>query len=174
MTTTVELLHDTWHPLDHRPPPEYIPPIWIGPHVGYRLIEGLRVLMRMPPVRGPQAFGNSWPTHGYDWADLLAQQEADEEEKRQNQSAQNRVWILPSSIEISRMEAAIGWPAHYLLELSQLLRTVQVVALVRARHGDLRRAARRLELPERLTRRWNHDGLDAIAAGLRRDNVPVF
>jgi hypothetical protein len=128
----------------------------------------------MPTVRGPQQFGNGWPSYSHSWEDLLAQLEADEEEKRREQNTQNRVRILPTSIEISRMEQAIGWPAHYLLALSQLLRTVQGVAIVRARHGDIRRAAHRLRLPERLTRRWNHDGLDAIAAGLRRDGVAVF
>jgi hypothetical protein len=51
---------------------------------------------------------------------------------------------------------------------------VQAVAAVRMRHGHIERAARRLRLPGRLARRWNREGLDLIAAGLRRDRVEVF
>jgi hypothetical protein len=35
-------------------------------------------------------------------------------------------------------------------------------------------AARKLGLPARLARRWNCEGLDLIAAGLRRNAVAVF
>jgi hypothetical protein len=35
-------------------------------------------------------------------------------------------------------------------------------------------AARKLGLPGGLARRWNGEGLDLIAAGLRRDAVTVF
>jgi hypothetical protein len=171
--TTSELLRD-WHPLDQTPSPEYVPPFWTGPHVGLRLVEALRVLFRMPPVRGPRAFGNHWPHYSHDWADLLAQEEADEQQKRSDANAQNRTRILPTSVEIMRMETSIAWPMTYLHELPQLLRTVQVVAIVRARHGDIERAARRLGLPGRLARRWNHEGLDTIALGLVRDRVWVF
>jgi hypothetical protein len=61
-------------------------------------------------------------------------------------------------------------PGH----VPQLLRTVQVVALARSRDRDIADAARRLPLPGRLARRWNCEGLDLIAAGLRPDAVVVF
>ena len=80
----------------------------------------------------------------------------------------------PSSIEIARMETVIVWPARYLGHVPQLLRSVQAVALARARDRDIAYAARRLALPGRLARRWNGEGLDPIAAGLRRDAVAVF
>jgi hypothetical protein len=72
------------------------------------------------------------------------------------------------------METAIVWPARYLAHVPQLLRTVQVVALSRARDRDIAHAARKLGLPGRLARRWNGEGLSLIAAGLRRDAVAVF
>ena len=72
------------------------------------------------------------------------------------------------------MEAAIVWPARYLGHVPQLLRTVQAVALACARDRDIALAARKLALPGRLARRWNYEGLELIAAGLRRDAVPVF
>ena len=40
--------------------------------------------------------------------------------------------------------------------------------------GILHWVAGNLRLPGRLCRRWNRDGLDMIAAGLRRDVVAVF
>jgi hypothetical protein len=72
------------------------------------------------------------------------------------------------------METAIVWPGRYLSHAPQLLRTVRAVALSRARDRDIAHAARKLGLPGRLARRWNCEGLDLIAAGLRRDAVAVF
>jgi hypothetical protein len=60
-----------------------------------------------------------------------------------------------------------------LRDLPQLLRTVQCVTVIRM-HGHIEQAARKLQLPGRFARRWNHEGLDLIAAGLRRDSVAVW
>ena len=89
------------------PAPDYVPPSWDGPHVGKRLVDGLRTLMLMPGVQGPRAFTNSWPLYAHDWADMLAQQEADEADKLQNQREANRTRVQPSSVEIAHMEQAI-------------------------------------------------------------------
>jgi hypothetical protein len=72
------------------------------------------------------------------------------------------------------MQTAIVRPARYLGHVPQLLRTVQGVALSRSRDWDIAYAACKLGLPGRLARRWNGEGIDLIAAGLRRDAVPVF
>jgi hypothetical protein len=91
-------------------------------------------------------------------------------------------------IEIAHMEQAICWPARYLHSLPQLVRTVQAVAAGRSRtvpgnlkdlrgpvgDCDMENAARRLRLPARVVRKWNGDGLDLIARGLRRDHVRVI
>jgi hypothetical protein len=61
------------------------------------------------------------------------------------------------------METAIIWPARYLGHVSQLLRD-----------HDIAHAPRKLGVPGRLARHWNCEGLDLIAAGLRRDAVAVF
>jgi hypothetical protein len=51
----IELLRE-WHPLDHTPAPEYIPPYWDCPHVGKRLAEALRTLRYRERVSvGPRA-----------------------------------------------------------------------------------------------------------------------
>jgi hypothetical protein len=165
---------ETWHPLDNVPAPEYIPPTWDGPHVGKRLVDGLRTLMLMPRVRGPQAFGNGWPKYTHDWADLLDQQEADAEQKQRDQREANRIRVRPSSVEIAHMEQSICWPARYLRSWPQLVRAVQAVAVARSRDRDMDHAARRLRLPGRVVRKWNGEGLAMIAHGLVADRVRIF
>jgi hypothetical protein len=172
---TDSILLIDWHPLTNSgPAPDYVPPAWDGPHAGKRLVEGLRTLMLMPTPSGPRMFGNHWPAYAHDWADMLAQQEADEADKQQAQHRQNRTRLRPSSVEISHMETAIVWPAHYLRLLPQLVRTVQMVAVSRSRDRDMEHTARRLRLPGHLVRRWNGEGLALIARGLLSDRVRVF
>jgi hypothetical protein len=160
--------------LDGGPSPEYVPERRDGPHVGKRLVEGLRTLTLMPMPRGPRASGNHWPAYAHDWADLLAQQETDAEQKQRDQREANRTRLRPSSVEIAHMEQAICWPARYLRQFPQLVRAVQAVAAGRSRDCDTDHAARRLRLPGRIVRRWNAEGLDLIAHGLRSDRVRIF
>jgi len=167
------ILLTDWHPLDHTPPPEYIPPSWHGPHVGKRLIEALRVLQLMPAPPGPQAFANMWPTYEHDWADRI-HYEDDPTWKVERSADRNRLKPRPTPIEIAHMEQAIGWPARYLFHFPQLLRTVQAAAVARVRHRDLSVVERRLQLPGRVVRRWNRESLDLIAVGLRRERVAIF
>jgi hypothetical protein len=72
------------------------------------------------------------------------------------------------------MELSICWPARYLRQFPQLVRTVQAVAAGRARDRDMEQAARRLRLPGRVVRRWNGEGLDLIARGLVGDHMRIF
>ena len=97
--------------MDGGPAPKYVPERWDGPHVGKRLTDGLRTLMLMPRVAGPKAFGGQWPAYAHDWADLLAQQEADAEQKQRDRREANRTRLRPSSVEIAHMEQTICWPA---------------------------------------------------------------
>jgi hypothetical protein len=162
-----------WHPLDHTPAPDYIPPQWDGPHVGKRLAEALRTLRHMPINGYPAGFTNSWPAILHEYADRTGYED-DPVWKAERAAESNWSRPRPSSIEIARMETAIVWPGRYLGHVPQLLRTVQAVALARSRDRDIAHAARKLALPGRLARQWNCEGLDLIAAGLRRDAVAVF
>jgi hypothetical protein len=162
-----------WHPLDHTPAPDYIPPQWDGPHVGKRLTDALRTLRYMPVNGCPAGFINSWPAILHEYSDRAAYED-DPVWKAERAAGSNWTKPRPSSIEIARMEMAIVWPARYLSHVPQLLRTVQTVAFARSRDRDIAQAARKLGLPGRLARRWNCEGLDLIAAGLRRDAVAVF
>jgi hypothetical protein len=132
------------------------------------------VLRRMPMNSRPREFGNAWPSYGIEFSD--ASLFADDPLWKADQAAAfNRIRPQPSAIEIAHMEAAIAWPARYLREFPQQLRTVGVVALVRSFHKNIEFAARRrLRTPARVVRRWNRESLDLIASGLRRDQVAVF
>jgi hypothetical protein len=124
------------------------------------------------PVNGyPAGFTNSWPAIIHEYCDR-ASYEDDPVWKRERAAESNWTKPRPSSVEI-----ALGRSSGrgcYLGHVPQLLRTVQAVALSRARDRDVAHVARRLRLPGRLARRWNGAGLDLIAAGLRRDAVAVF
>jgi hypothetical protein len=96
----------------------------------------------MPMVNGPRVFCDSWPAYAWEWEDLLAQQEANAEQKAKDLREQNRTRLLPSAAEIAAMETAIVWPARYLCEVPQLLHVVQMAAFGRSRDGDLEWAAR--------------------------------
>ena len=138
-----------------------------------RLAEALRTLLYMPMNGYPAGFTNSWPAILHEYSDRAAYED-DPIWKAERAAEANWTKPRPSSVEIARMETAIVWPARYLSHVPQLLRTVQAVALSRARERDVAYAARKLGLPGRLTRRWNREGLDLIAAGLRGDAVAVF
>ena len=146
----------------------------MGFHVGIRLVEAFQALRKLPVSQGPRMFGNGWPAYVYDWADQLAQQGSDEDQKKQTEIEQNRTRLLPSAEDIARMEHVIAWPARYLGSYPHLLRTVGICAIVRSQGRDLQHAARKLKWRFELTRLWNREGLDMIAAGLRRDQVQIF
>jgi len=126
-----ELLRE-WHPLDHTPAPEYIPRYWDGPHVGKRLAEALRTLRHMPINGCPAGFTNSWPAILLEYSDRTAYED-DPVCKAERAAESNWTKSRPSSTEIARMETVIVWPARYLGHVPQLLRTVQAVAVARAR-----------------------------------------
>jgi hypothetical protein len=99
-----ELLRE-WHPLDHTPAPEYIPPRWDGPHVGKHLAEALRTLRHMPINGYPAGFNNSWPAILHEYSDRAAYED-DPVWKAERAAESSWTKPRPSSIEITRMETA--------------------------------------------------------------------
>jgi len=160
-----------FNPLEDGAMDDVAPSIWTGPHVGKRLAEAMRTL-RLLPMRTIAGYSAAWPAYCYEFEDLLAQQERDELEKTIR--TQNRVRLLPSYSDVTRMEAAIYWPAQYLTRSDWLLRAVNAVALAHAMDHDAGWvAARRGGFAD--TWRANHDrGCEVIASGLRGELVPVF
>ena len=118
------IIDDSWHPLSGHKAPEYVPPMWIGPHVGLRLVEAFRTLQAMPVNGVPSGFVNSWPDYRLEWTDALAQAGADQEQQAGEAARRNWTRVVPSAEAITRMETAIVWPARYLAGAPQLLRTV--------------------------------------------------
>jgi hypothetical protein len=58
--------------------------------------------MLMPRVSGPQTFGGHWPGYAHDWADLLAQQEADAEQRQRDQREANRTRVRAAALDPKR------------------------------------------------------------------------
>src|SRR5262245_38116109 len=133
----VDEILEEWHPLAGTPAPEYVPTRWDGPQVGKRLTEAFRTLTRLPVANGPRFRSGYWPEMAKEWTDQLAELEADAAQLEVDARAANRVRILPSAAEISKMEAAISWPATYLAKTRPILAvSVQLVALWRSRERD--------------------------------------
>ena len=165
---------DKWNPLEHVTAAEYIPPAWIGAHAGLRLVEAFKTLAQVPASRGPASKSGWWPHYKTEWVDLLAREEADAQVKEDIARSINRVRIAPSAQAVSRMEAALSWPGRYLVARPLVLRVVQSVARFRSIGYETDKIAHRLHKSPPVLRRINRNGLDAIAAGLRRDDVAVF
>jgi hypothetical protein len=162
---------ENWHPLDGVPAPEYIPPHWIGPHVGRRLIEASRTLSRLPAKPGPGNPRTAWPLYRQDVGEYFAAL-VDAENPAQHAAERNRAHLLPTAEDIMRMEIAISWPGRYLG--AELSRVVQHVARYRALDWASDEIARKLCRSPSHLRRCNRMGLDKIASALHRDSVPVF
>jgi hypothetical protein len=173
-TVLIPASSDTWHPLDGVPAPEYVPPFWIGSHVGLRLVQAFKTLAKMPMSFGPQSGSGYWPRYRHEWEDLLAQEEAAKDDTQLRAEAFNRVRIPPTAIEVGNMETAIVWPARYLAARPLIMRAVHRVAAGRARGQETDLIAQRMRCPPARLRTLNRAGLDLIADGLRRDGVAVF
>ncbi len=170
-----ELVDESWHPLDDREPPPYVPPIWTGPHVFARIIAAWQTLNKMPwrsPF--PRKYGPTWPVaYRLEWHDLLVLVGSGELDAVQRE--QNRVRLQPSAREISEMEQALHWPLTYLRRDRHVL-IVNTVARIKSFDGDLAREMRRKRYQgnaEQWTKlSWQL--CETIAEGLIRQCVVVF
>jgi hypothetical protein len=147
--------------LDDRPPS-----VWNGPHVGHRIADAFGTLASVPNPQCRQ--WGLWPAYPYEFEDLLAQQEAEQLSPRPRR-------LAPTLEQITRMEAALCWPAHYLARQFSRMSAVNALARERARGGDSSTLARRRRF--HTAREWQQlhdDGCDVIARGLIRDRIRVF
>jgi hypothetical protein len=150
-----------------------VPERWTFLFVMDRMEEGFRILSRLPLPTGPKGYVNSVPIYLYDQADLNSQLETYELERLAR--PRNRVRILPSPVEIERMEEALYWPSAYLSgrEFSHLARAVNLGALWAAFDVDLDKAVKRLKLTRRIFNARRLHGLRIIERELIRRRVPV-
>jgi hypothetical protein len=149
-----------------------VPTTWNGPHVGLRLVEAMRTLLKLPLGRR-QGFSHSWPDYAYEWQDLVAQAESPDVIERA-QRLQNHTRFLPSRREVSHMDRALGWSTTFLRERTELARAVNSVALVHAMDRDIRWIVRRRGGDIDTWRQRHAEGCAVVAAGLRATRTPVF
>ena len=158
----------------HRIERDYLPSAWNGPHAGLRLVEAFETLALIPLRFGPPLYRSLWPLYAYEFEDLVNQRQAAADDQQKVANAINRVRLTPSAEQLTRMEAALGWPARYLCHRPLVLRVVGRVAMLRSRGLDMDAISRRLRRSERRLRIVNRDGLDVIANGLRREREAIF
>ncbi|MFH0301414.1 hypothetical protein AAFX91_30185 [Bradyrhizobium sp. 31Argb] len=160
-----------FNPLEDIEMEDIAPSVWSGPHVGKRLSEAMRTL-RMLPMRAVQGYCGAWPSYAYEFEDLLAQHEQGELEKTQRM--QNRARLLPSYSDVTRMEAAVYWPARFLGQADWLMRAVNMVALAHSLERDAGWVAAQCGGYADTWRDRHDKGCEVIARGLGTAFVPVF
>jgi hypothetical protein len=171
-----QIIDPDWSPLDTAEAPEYVPIAWHGWHVGVRLVEAFRILARMPQ-QAPSGHKTIWPLYQYDVREYYAALVGASGEIAEDlQADRNRVRLQAGAADIQRMETALAWPAHFLGMDRLLCVVVNEVAFFRARGFDLDRIAHKTKprCSTNLLRHRNQHGLDLIAEGLRREQIPVF
>ena len=91
-------------------------------------------------------FRSAWPAYAQEAVDYFAAA-IDKTLGAELEAGRNRVRLVPSGVEIQHMEAAIAWPAHYLMGRTMLMVVVEEVARLRARNAtaSFDRIARRLQ-----------------------------
>jgi hypothetical protein len=169
------VLVEDWHPLDGVAAPEYVPPSWNGAHVGMRLTDAWRTLIRMPLGDfGPRTFQHCWPAYRVEWDDLMEMIGAGELEAFQRE--QNRTREYPSAKQIAEMDRAFGWPGTYLRNRIALVLCLNVCCWSRASGARLDTLIHRrgLEDGEQAVLSLSWQACDVIARGLNREEVGVF
>jgi hypothetical protein len=119
-----------------------LPPVWIGPHVGLRLVECFETLRALPLGDHSLAARTAWPKYMYEFEDLVAQGNAKmldangneidmgENELQRTMRLQNRTRVSPDMGEISRALDVCYWPAKFLgQQHPQLCEAVNAVAM---------------------------------------------
>jgi hypothetical protein len=157
---------ERWNPVEDGPPPEIVPATWDAVHVGRRFANALVLLSKMPARIFPRGHANVWPTYRLEWVDLLSMlgDEAGTAIKLLH-AERNFVRIPPSSLEISHMEAALGWQADYLRGRdSMLARAFNICGLA---------AARDCGIDDIVQHRWDFPDKGAVGVSDRPVGGPV-
>ena len=162
------------------PKSDELPDQWTWELVNLRLVEAFEAKPNLP---GERWSGESRirDDHLYEDADRAAQEEVNEETRAARARAASRVKLLPH--QVSLVLVTLNWPADYIGTADEKLslaadpahsRIVQRVARGLALGRDFANIAVELGKSEPWLRRRYREGCERIAAGLRRDRVPVF
>ena len=195
-----EIFADKYNPLEDGPLPDYIPPRWDSPHVIRRYTEALELLKHMPLGRiFPQGAPTLWPEWSREWDALMARchdieamsvegKVSDELYTAYKTWETDANWYRrdpPTARQIKDMDAALDWPARYLLPLQPSEAPKMLVAFLcscdaSAKRIELRRVYRTSQASRHV--RLSHRDIAAlactaggiIARGLNNDNVGIF
>lgn len=100
-------------PLDILKPYEH-PATWTPDHVMLRMIWAFDTLRRMRIRTGPGGYGSGWPGYVHEYADLVAQEQSLEAERKRRKYQDRDPILPPSQHDVSLMEEAFGWPLKHL------------------------------------------------------------
>lgn len=132
-----------------------------------RLRMASRLMERAAGRVGPVAYGSSWPPIMREWADLLAQEEAQAGERDREQT---RIFIQPTARQVSQAEEALEWRRYAtgdeLVALNVWLRS-------QALRIPWQRAAQARGLSREAAKRRLLRAFFQIAIGLNRDGLPI-
>lgn len=134
-----------------------------------RLQFAVRLIERTAGRVGPKQYGNSWPPMMREFADLVAQEEAQEGERDREQ---NRIVLQPTARQITQAEEALTW-RRYVTE-AQALAALNIWLRCKAlrirswQKEAVRRGFSRETAKRRLTRAFV-----LIAVGLSREGKPI-
>jgi len=149
--------------------------LWDMAQVGKALVNAFKTLDKLPRPKGPRAAGNHWVPTKAEWADLLAQAELDEAERKERQRRhEDKILNRPSASEIKQMEAMLDW----LRELRNIDSGLALVATLWALRTARRRSIKKLCLekgwaPHTFFRK-RVKALETLASMLNAHGVAVF
>jgi hypothetical protein len=150
------------------------PSAWTPDHVGRMLVKAFMTLDRLPRARGPREPGGHWPGHVIEWADQLAAATLDERERRDRETARNRVTIRPTAIEILQMETALDWLRDLRDADPGMALVTSLWALRSARGRSVKKLIAEKKWAPHTFYRKRAKALDYLAARLDARGVPVF
>ena len=149
--------------LDDLLQPYRLPSEWTPDHVMVRMVQAFETLSRMKMRIGPAGYGSGWPSYVHEWADLVAQEEAEEADRRRRKYQSRDIVLPPDSHSVSLMEEAFQWPVRFLGGDRAKDVTLATWAWERSIGRDDRRRAISMVHLEAMK----------VALGLKRERVPI-
>lgn len=134
-----------------------------------RLQFAAKLIERTAGRAGPKAYGNSWPPMMREFADLVAQEEAQAGDRDRER---NRVILQPTARQISMSEEALTW-RRYVTE-AQALAALNIWLRCKAlRIRSWQKEAQRRGFSRETAKRRLARAFFLIAVGLARDGKPI-
>lgn len=156
-----------------RPEAYGAPAAWTPEHVDVRLTEAFEILLTLPIRIGPAAMKSLMPAFAYSKEDLEGQREGGGADVIRAHKRLTRARGTATIAEISRMEAALGWPLAYLRHDSAIAKAVTRSSFLKAVKREEKKTHHELGVSRRTFFRYRLKGLQIIAGGLNLSGTPV-